>query len=384
MLDQILRAVLFTPTLEGKMGLPILFWGKPGVGKSKIIKAVAHDLGLGCQTVIASMREPSDFLGIPVPAGDGAMDYAPPRWAKNLIKRPRSVLFLDEVSNAPPAVQSALMSVCHDRCLGDLDLPEEVRIVAAGNPVGQASAGWEMSPPLANRFGHLDWVDPSVAEWTDYILTHGGLSALKPPTHDAEELEQTVLEAWPAEYAQASGIVTAFMRRQPGLIHAMPDAGSPDRSRAWPSHRTWDIAIHALTGARIHGLDEPSTITLVSGYVGVGAAKELIAFMSNLDLPDPIKLLDTGAGWVHDKRRPDRTIAVLASCAAIVIPDTAEKRDERQTALWALLAPMVDHHIDLITPACRAMVAVKLYGCDNSRKVLGKAAPIFAAAGLNT
>ncbi|NEA88457.1 AAA family ATPase, partial [Streptomyces sp. SID14436] len=112
-------------------------------------------------TVIASVHEPSDFSGLPVPGDDPAVQgvpMAPPDWAVRLVREGRGLLFLDELSTAPPAVQAALLRLVLERRVGALRLPPGVRIVAAANPRASAADGWELSAPLANRFVHLPWV----------------------------------------------------------------------------------------------------------------------------------------------------------------------------------------------------------------------------------
>src|SRR3954467_1353876 len=136
--------------------VPVLLWGAPGTGKTSVIRALAGAAGWPCETVIASIREPSDFAGLPI-VRDGGVDLAPPRWAVRLAASGRGVVFFDEVSTAPPAVQAALLRVVLERTVGDLQLPDGVSVVAAANPPEQASDGWDLSAPLANRFCHLDW-----------------------------------------------------------------------------------------------------------------------------------------------------------------------------------------------------------------------------------
>ena len=117
-------------------------------------------MGLPCETVIASIREPSDFAGLPIVVGDGVR-FAPPAWARRLAEAGHGLLFLDELSTAPPAVQAALLRVVLERAVGDLTLPDEVAVVAAANPPEQAADGWDLSAPLANRLCHLAWqTDP--------------------------------------------------------------------------------------------------------------------------------------------------------------------------------------------------------------------------------
>ena len=61
------------------------------------------------------------------------------------------ILFLDQLSTAPPAVQAALLRVALERTVCDLELPAGVAVVAAANPPEQAASGWDLSRPLASR-----------------------------------------------------------------------------------------------------------------------------------------------------------------------------------------------------------------------------------------
>src|ERR1700684_125842 len=136
--------------------VPVLLWGAPGTGKTSAIRAMARAMDLPCETVIASIREPSDFAGLPIVVGE-VVRFAPPAWARRLAEGGRGLLFLDALSPAPPAVQAALLRVVLERAVGDLELPEEIAVVAAANPPEQAADGWDLSAPLANRLCHLSW-----------------------------------------------------------------------------------------------------------------------------------------------------------------------------------------------------------------------------------
>src|SRR3954470_22429317 len=151
-----------------KAGLPLLIWGPPGVGKSASIVSMAERLGLPIEVVIASIREPSDFSGLPV-IYDDEVRLAPPAWARRLIKATRGVVFFDEISTATPAVQAALLRVINERWVGEAKLPPSVAIIAAANPPEQAAGGWNLSWPLANRFIHVDWKVDHLA-WVNGML----------------------------------------------------------------------------------------------------------------------------------------------------------------------------------------------------------------------
>src|SRR3954463_7806584 len=202
--------------------VPVLLWGAPGTGKTSAVRALAAARGWACETVIASIREPSDFAGLPIVV-DGGVRFAPPTWARRLAEGGPSVLFLDEISTAPPAVQPALLRVVLERGVGDLDLPAEVAVVAAANPPEQAADGWDLSAPLANRLCHLAWqTEPRAV--ADGLA--GGWSAPVVPV---------LPEGWQAEEILARGLVAAFLHVRPGLACAPPsDATAAGRGWAAP------------------------------------------------------------------------------------------------------------------------------------------------------
>ncbi|MGA5261990.1 VWA-like domain-containing protein [Streptomyces griseoincarnatus] len=97
-------------TLAVSADLPVLLWGEPGIGKTAALTQLAAALDLPLTTVIASVHEPSDFSGLPVVGDDPAeqgVPMAPPDWAVRLVRAGRGLLFLDELSTAPPAVSGS-------------------------------------------------------------------------------------------------------------------------------------------------------------------------------------------------------------------------------------------------------------------------------------
>ena len=308
--------------------LPVLLWGEPGIGKSATLQQLAAGLDLPMETVIASVHEPSDFAGLPIvgdnPATDG-VPMAPPDWAVRLARTGSGLVFFDELSSAPPAVQAALLRVVLERRVGSLQLPGPVRIVAAANPPVSAADGWHLAPPLANRFVHLQW------------------------THDARTVARGLAGTWPAvtvpvvrleragtALARARGALAGFLTARPGLTHQLP-ADPESRGGAWPSPRTWEMVLRLLAfhhSART----SPEALTLaVTGAVGPGAGLEFTTYLEHLDLPDPERVRADPAAFTLPERG-DRQLAFLT---AVISAVRAEVTRARWEAGWVVLEKAV-------------------------------------------
>ena len=217
----------------GRAGVAVCLWGDPGIGKSSLIHAAAAADDVPCETVIGSLREPSDFAGLPVVTDDGVR-MEPPAWAKRLHAAQAGYLFLDELSTSPPAVQAAMLGVALERRVGDLLLPRAVQVVAAANPPERAADGWDLSSPLANRFLHIAYT-PAVNGWIDGMTAGFSLPATGHVHQPSRERS-----------AVARSHVAAFIRTRPALLDACPT--NANTSAIWlgsPTSTTW-----ALSGPR--------------------------------------------------------------------------------------------------------------------------------------
>ena len=299
--------------------VPVLLWGAPGTGKTSAIRAMAAAMDLPCETVIASIREPSDFAGLPVVTGD-VVRFAPPLWAIRLAEAGTGVLFLDELSTAPPAVQAALLRVVLERTVGDLTLPDDVAVVAAANPPEQAADGWDLSAPLANRLCHLSW------ETSPRGIAEGLASGWAPPP------VPLLPAGWTAGEPLNKSMVAAFLQVRPALAIAPPDNAS-EAGRGWPSPRTWEMAARLMTAAEAAKATDQARSALIRGAVGDGAGVEFLAWLVEMDLPDPEEVLANPAAF-RLPERGDRAYAALAAIAAAV---AAEPTPERWTAAWQVL-----------------------------------------------
>lgn len=387
------------PSATGRRGVPYVLVGKPGTAKTTRVAALSRLAGLGFQSIISSLRDPTDFLGMPFatklaltpetqhlsPDGESEIlvaTYAPARFAIKAAMQRRAVILFDEANTAPPAVQAAQLRLLFEGVCGELELPPGVRFFLAMNATEDAAGGWDIAPPLANRVGWLQWPAPDPNAFATYLMGAGG-SHEQPVNAAAEEAD--VDAAWPGAWAYASGTLAGYLKSNPGAILRMPPSGSKAASEAWASPRTWDFAASMLAGSRIYDLTEVETIDAVGAFVGSGNAAELHTWITNNDLPDPEDFLDGKVAFEHNPSRLDRTAAVLASVTSLVVrPDTdLLRRKSRTERLWSFQLGLAETAPDLLLSSVAALCNEKLMiGSTTAFKVLAKMEPVLTAAGI--
>lgn len=217
---------------ECQKGITSLYWGPPGIGKSAMLRQASRRCLLPMEVLYASTRQPEDFSGVLIPDGKGgANSVCGLTPIRRLIQSKEGVLFLDEISCAPPATQGALLSLELERTVGDTQLPPGVRILAAANPSDMAAGGWDLEPPQANRFFHFDVKCPTVQSWTNWYIQEGDSDV-----SGIDNLWAQVTANWGTAYPKVKGQIVGFLqKRGRDFLHNLPDEGNPGRSRAWPS-----------------------------------------------------------------------------------------------------------------------------------------------------
>jgi hypothetical protein len=234
---------------------PVYLWGPPGVGKSSLVRQAADALDLAVVDIRAVLLDPVDLRGLPHVNGDLA-HWCQPAF---LPTEGEGVLFLDELAQGPPLVQSSCLQLTLDRRLGEYELPEGCSVIAASNRQEDRAGAHRLISPLLNRFIHLD-LEVSHKDW----------------------------QAW----ALVSGIapeVRSFLNFRSGLLH---DFRAGANERAFPTPRSWSFVSDVLPHTPEHLLHP-----VVAGAVGAGPAAEFVAFHRIYrDLPDPDSVLADPVG----------------------------------------------------------------------------------------
>jgi len=280
----------FASTREGHH-TPVMLWGPPGVGKSQLVGQVGQRHGVPVIDIRLSQMEPSDLRGIPFRT-EGSVEWAVPAMLPDARRHgPEGILFLDEITSAPPSVSAAAYQLILDRRLGEYRVPEGWAIFAAGNRQGDRGVTYAMPAPLANRFAHFE-VETHLDDWV----------------------------AWAYEAGVDERII-AFLRFRPELLFDFDPAHNP---MAFPTPRSWEFAHRAL---QKFGDSPDLLLSSLQACVGPAAGIELDAFVRHLDkLPDIDAILQGEP--VPIPREVDLQYAIAAALVgrAIRARDSAEAK----------------------------------------------------------
>lgn len=230
--------------------VPAFIWGEPGIGKSQGVAQVAADRGAAFVDIRLSMFDPVDLRGLPTIQGAETVWNRPAIWPTDSGKE--TVLFLDEMDRAPPAVLNAALQIVLDRRIGEHVLPASVRIVAAGN--GTTDKGTNRLPgAAANRFAHL-FATYDAAATREHFSTIGVAPEIVAFLHLRPSLGH--ISAMRADRASQSTV--AAMGTNP---------------LAWPSPRQWE----EVSGLMV--LPAERRAPLIAGLLGEAVAGEFAAFL---------------------------------------------------------------------------------------------------------
>lgn len=135
--------------------LVVMLLGEPGIGKSSWVESLAAQSHTKCFTLACNqLADKTDLTGarlVPVTDKDGQVvtykqKFYPHETVMEAISyaenNPREfpILFLDEINRTPSDVTSALLSIPTMRQLGQFKLPNNLRIMVAGNDKGAVTA----------------------------------------------------------------------------------------------------------------------------------------------------------------------------------------------------------------------------------------------------
>jgi hypothetical protein len=286
---------VLTPLFASGEKIPtVMLWGQPGVGKSDGVRGLAEKLkvvtkkDVQVHDVRLLLFNPVDLRGIPV--ADANKEFA--KWLKpqifNMDDSPNKlhILFLDEITAAPPSVQASAYQLTLDRKVGEHKLPDNVIIMCAGNRVQDKGVAYKMPTPLANRMTHFD-VICELEDWKDWAIPNN----IHP-------------------------LVIGFLNFRTNFLNKF-DASSDDS--AFPTPRSWEFVSRYLHIYK----DIDGAYPMVAGSIGEGAAVEFKAFSKVFgSLPNIQDILD-GKQVKVDTSKPD----ILCALSSALVSKSADATD---------------------------------------------------------
>ena len=167
-----LQGIFDDPELAKKLP-PLIIHGKPGVGKSAIVKQVAEELGIEFRDVRLAQMDAVDIRGLPsVNTEEHIMTWNIPDFFPRDPKS-KGILFFDEISAADRSLQVSVYQIVLDRCLSDAyKVPDGWYICAAGNRIEDRAVAMSMSSALANRFMHVELTEDA-EDWARWAINEG-------------------------------------------------------------------------------------------------------------------------------------------------------------------------------------------------------------------
>lgn len=149
-------------------GVAVFLHGPSSEGKSARVKQIDPT----CEIIYLRNATPESLNGKSVyNQSTGEMIDIKPSWLRKVEDKCKNepdklhVVFFDEITNALPSIQGIAFNIVLDREVNGIwKLPDNARIVAAGNNMKDSLAANELAEPLFNRFAHV-YIKTTTESW---------------------------------------------------------------------------------------------------------------------------------------------------------------------------------------------------------------------------
>lgn len=162
---------LLTRTIPAK--LPTLIVGPPGIGKTEIIAQACELVEAELLTEHPVVSDPTDFKGLPY-AKNGKATFLPFGNLEKLINANHlTVCFLDDLGQAPPAVQAAAMQLILARKINGHHVSDHICFLAATNRHTDRAGVSGVLEPVKSRFTSIIELETNNDDWISWALKAG-------------------------------------------------------------------------------------------------------------------------------------------------------------------------------------------------------------------
>lgn len=313
----------------------ILLVGPPGIGKTARVLAAANAEGLRLVNMRASLCERVDFGGALVPDMKAGLTRALPldTLADLRATKKPTLLFLDDLGQAPMDVQAALMVLFDQGGVSD-----NVLIWGATNRPGDVAGVTRLCEPLRSRFS-LAFSIATPEQKSD--APDGGVM------FGTWEDEVASWCGWALDNDVAPEIIAWHRATNGRTLYAWRPCADP--SVRMPDYRAW-ATVARLWAAGLRGLDD------VAAAIGKPAAAEFVAFARLADkLPTPDQV------WLDPKGAivPEEPAALYLVASSLA----ASAKMQHARALVTYLARMPRVYGALLGRDAHRRLGATLSGC---------------------
>ena len=225
--------------------------GGAGLGKTSNVQQIVEEHEWMLYILSLAQFDAAELGGV-ICLVDGKAERVMPHWLRKLWEMSENcevvVLFLDELPQAPVSNQNVAAQIINERRIGEVKLPDNCAIVAAGNRTSDRAGTNTMPSHLKDRLMFLE-IEADLEDTIAYFMAH--------KVHED---------------------VTGFLRARPEFLHKF------DRdANASPSPRSWDRGATILEW----GLDAVCEAEAISGQVGRAACADFIGYRKlKANMPD--------------------------------------------------------------------------------------------------
>lgn len=209
-------------------GVAVFLHGPSSEGKSARVKQIDPT----CEIIYLRNVTPESLNGKSVyNQQTGEMIDVQPTWLKKLQEKCKNepdryhIVFFDEITNALPSIQGIAFNIVLDREVNGIwKLPENARIVAAGNDMKDSLAANQLAEPLFNRFAHV-YIKTTTQSWLNWASENNihpaiyTFIAYKKGTVLRSEYDGEKPNADPRKWEMASKML--YSTRNPEMLRAL-------------------------------------------------------------------------------------------------------------------------------------------------------------------
>lgn len=151
----------------------ILIKGAPGIGKSEIVEAAAAEHDMPVILMHPAISDPTDFKGLPAITPTGA-EFLPYGNLRALITAERpTICFMDDIGQAPHAVQAALMQLIQARRIDGVAISDHILFVGATNDSSHMAGVQSLLEPVKSRWHSIITLDADLDDWVLWASQNG-------------------------------------------------------------------------------------------------------------------------------------------------------------------------------------------------------------------